>query len=70
MQGASRLEAAKEYIQEILIQYPHSRAALTVFAGDSLRILPFTQERDLFLTFLEAVMNTMSQNRELASIWL
>ncbi len=55
MQGASRLEAAKEYIQEILIQYPHSRAALTVFAGDSLRILPFTQERDLFLTFLEAV---------------
>lgn len=55
MQGASRLETAKAYISSTLAKNPGSSAALTVFAGDSLRILPLTQERDLFETFLEAV---------------
>ena len=55
MQGASRLETAKAYISSTLEKNPGSSAALTVFAGDSLRILPLTQERDLFETFLKAV---------------
>ena len=55
MQGASRLETAKAYISSTLEKNPGSSAALTVFAGDSLRILPLTQERDLLETFLKAV---------------
>ena len=55
MQGQSRLQTAKEYISNTLAKNPGSSAALTVFAGDSLRILPLTQERDLFETFLKPV---------------
>ena len=53
--GDSRLQRAKKYIAEMLQNSPGIEASLTVFAGDSMRILPFTQERDLFLTFLGEV---------------
>lgn len=55
MQGESRLDAAKEYIRDMLISSQNAQFSLTVFAGESQRILPFTQERDLFITFLSAI---------------
>ena len=53
--GVSRLQTAKDYITKILQNTPAGEASLTVFAGDSMRILPFTQDKNLFLTFLRSV---------------
>jgi hypothetical protein len=51
----SRLEAAKWFIRSTLIQYPYQDFSLTIFAGESLRVLPFTSDASLFATFLEGI---------------
>ena len=53
-QGNSRLEVAKEKIQEIVRSVPH-QFWLTVFAGSSQRIIPHTSDIGLYMTFLESV---------------
>lgn len=47
----SRLEFAQNLIKEHISQTT-SQIGLHIFAGNSQRILPFSSERDLFLTFL------------------
>lgn len=51
----SRLQASKALIKNILKQYPNDRAALVVFAKESVWICPLTLDREIFLTFLEWV---------------
>nr|MDD3720461.1 VWA domain-containing protein [Candidatus Gracilibacteria bacterium] len=51
----SRLSAAKKFISDFVIKNPGNRYALTVFAGDAERVLPFTNDANLFLTILSGV---------------
>lgn len=51
----SRLSTAEETIQYILSELPNFSYGLSVFAGEALRILPFTQDKDIFLTFLSGI---------------
>ena len=48
----TRLAWAKQKIVEILSQYRGISASLSIFAGESLRILPFTPDAGIFQTFL------------------
>lgn len=52
---SSRLLAAKKYIAETMSQNPSFDFSLTIFAGASLRILPFTSDISLFQTFLQTI---------------
>ncbi len=49
----SRLDAAKASIVKQMERYEGAYFSLSVFAGESMRILPFTQDYGLFLTFLQ-----------------
>lgn len=51
----SRLSAAKKFISDFVIKNPWNRYALTVFAWDAERVLPFTNDANLFLTILSWV---------------
>jgi len=48
----SRLESAKAYIRNIIQNEAWYEFALSIFAGESQRVLPFTQNVDLFATIL------------------
>lgn len=52
LEGKSRLDAAKKRIQETILRYPYSEYALSIFAWESLRVLPFTSDSSIFTTFL------------------
>ncbi len=52
-QAFSRLQAAKLWIQKIVETYPENRYWLSIFAGEWIDVVPFTYEKDVFLTFLE-----------------
>ncbi len=51
----TRLDAAKEKILETLRATAGTQFALTIFAGESMRILPFTTDINLFATFLNGL---------------
>ena len=48
----SRLDASKEFIKNFISKYPQNKYALVVFAWESIRILPFTNDINLFSTLL------------------
>jgi hypothetical protein len=48
----TRLSAAKQYIYNIIWNNPDYQFALTIFAWDSQRVLPFTSDINLIATFL------------------
>ncbi|NDK08850.1 VWA domain-containing protein [Candidatus Gracilibacteria bacterium] len=51
----SRLIAAKSFIGDFISQNQGNKYSLVVFAGDTQRVLPFTQDTDLFVTMLTSV---------------
>lgn len=48
----TRLTAAKQYIYDILSQHRGYSFWLTIFVGESQRVLPLTQDTELFATFV------------------
>lgn len=48
----SRLVLSKKFISDFVIQNPQNKYALVVFAWESTRVLPFTNDTSLFLTIL------------------
>ncbi len=48
----SRLQAAKEYVYTLISEHPGYRYGLSIFAGESQRVLPLTQDINLFARFL------------------
>lgn len=52
MWNYSRLDAAKRKIIDIVSRSPWNNFALNIFAGESMRILPFTTDIGLISTFL------------------
>ncbi len=52
MENSDRLTVAKQEIIELLNTYPWVAFSLNIFAGESLRILPFTTDYGLFTTFI------------------
>jgi hypothetical protein len=53
--GNSRLSAAKQKISDIMSENPWYDFALSIFAGESQRVLPFTTDTSLFVTFLRGI---------------
>lgn len=51
----SRLQASKNFISNFISKYIWNKYALVVFAWDSMRVLPFTDDANLFLTILSWV---------------
>ncbi len=51
----SRLVAAKSFIVDFINQNQWNKYSLVVFAWDTQRVLPFTQDTDLFVTMLTSV---------------
>jgi len=51
----SRLQAAKWFIWDFISKFTWNKYALVVFAGDSMRVLPFSDDPNLFLTMLSWV---------------
>ncbi|MDA9128996.1 VWA domain-containing protein [Candidatus Gracilibacteria bacterium] len=55
MSGNSRLEVAKQKILQTLQENPGAEFSLSIFAGESQRVLPFTQDISLIATFLSGI---------------
>lgn len=53
----SRLDASKKMISDFISYHPENRYALTIFAGESERLLPFTSDAATYLTILSGVTN-------------
>ncbi len=53
--NTKRLDVAKESIINYISNNPNNKYALNVFAWDVVDIIPFTLDKDLFLTFLNSV---------------
>lgn len=51
----SRLTASKQFISLFISQNPWNKYSLVVFAWDTQRVLPFTTDKDLFVTMLSSV---------------
>ena len=47
-----RLQQTKEYIESLIFQFPHNRYGLWIFAGESVWIIPLTNDLDLVSTML------------------
>jgi len=66
--GQTRLYSAKQNITELLQKIPLS-FGLTIFAGEAQRVLPFTSDRDLYLSVLRSVddKNLRKQGSDLSA---
>jgi len=53
--GKSRLWATKEMMYSLLSQSQWQRFSLTIFAGESQKILPFTDDISLLATFIQSL---------------
>lgn len=51
----SRLAAAKQYIYRLISENPGYQYGLSIFAGESQRVLPLTQDVNVFATFLSGL---------------
>lgn len=51
----SRLRLSKEYIIKYINKYPYNNYALSIFAWESLRVIPFTKDISIFKTLLMGV---------------
>lgn len=49
----SRLQIAKDFIKEFIEKNPGNRYSLTIFAWDFTEVIPFTNDLDLYFTFLQ-----------------
>jgi hypothetical protein len=49
----SSLDIAKSIIKDYVLKYPKNRYSLTIFSGDFTEVIPFTNDLNLFLTFLQ-----------------
>lgn len=58
----SRLQVAKEFIQNYVLSNPNNRYALNIFAGDTTSIVPFTSDLSLYTTLLDSVTTNMIIN--------
>ncbi len=76
-QGAniSRWDGVKLLIQYMLWEFPNNAYSLSVFAGETLRILPFTDDKNIFLTFLswvssQSVVRQWTDVKKALDAWL
>lgn len=69
--GKSRLSQAKQYIFSQIEANPGYEYSLTIFAGESQRILPFSYDTDIFFTFLGSLssQNLTKQGTNI-SLWV
>lgn len=51
----SRLDVAKEFIKDFVLKYSQNRYSLVIFSGYYQDVLPFTNDADMFFTFLDNV---------------
>ncbi len=54
-QYTSRIDLVKWTIQKMISEFPNHAYALSIFAWESQRILPFTTDKDIFATFLSGI---------------
>lgn len=67
----SRLDASKQFIQKFIVDNPNNMYALTIFSWESVRILPFTQDKNLFITFLSGISEkSLSKNGTNIELWI
>lgn len=57
-QSASRLDIAKYTISQFIESHPNNKYALDAFSGDSVKLLPFTNDQSIYQT----VLSGMSQS--------
>ena len=57
IEGRSRLDVAKIRMLELIRENPWLQFSLNIFAGESLRVLPFTNDIWVFQTFLAGISN-------------
>lgn len=65
----ARLEASKQFIEYTIQQNPNNHYALTIFSWEAVRILPFTSDVNLFLTFLSWI-SEKSLSKNGTNVWL
>lgn len=53
--GSARIDTAKQYIRELLSEYIWYNFSLNIFAWESQRVLPFTNDAWLIATFLQGL---------------
>lgn len=58
IEGSSRLKTAKNIITQTMLSSAGWEFSLTIFAGETLRVLPFTQDLSLVQTFLSGIDST------------
>lgn len=71
----SRWEGTKLLIQHLLWEFPNNAYSLSVFAWEALRILPFTDDKNIFLTFLswissQSVVRQWTDIKKALDAWL
>ena len=68
MWGDSRLDVAKQKILTTMQKHPGAEFSLSIFAGESQRILPFTRDIWLIVTFLSGISsdNLTEQGTEIS----
>ena len=54
-QSDTRLDIAKYTISQFIESHPNNKYALDVFAGDSVKLLPFTNDQSIYQTVLSGV---------------
>jgi hypothetical protein len=54
-QYTSRIDFVKWTIQKMISEFPNHAYALSIFAWESQRVLPFTDDKDIFATFLSSI---------------
>ncbi len=50
----SRLEVAKEFIKNYILEHDFNKNSLVIFSKDAVWVLPLTSDKDLFLTILSS----------------
>lgn len=51
----SRLQLSKEIIRDYVVNNPNNRYSLTIFSWDVTSLIPLTDDKNIFLTFLNSV---------------
>lgn len=51
----SRLQISKEFIKDYVTKNDKNRYSLTIFSWDAVSLIPLTQDKNIFLTFLDSI---------------
>lgn len=51
----SRLQVSKEFIKDYVTKNDKNRYSLTIFSWDAVSLIPLTQDKNIFLTFLDSI---------------